>query len=97
MASNVTMKSGGLINTPLGSHQQSSTQQPSGTTQGENQEVPMETDQLEEALMMKSPVVKEALQMGVPPHLIKPKLHAKILSDKDGYADVNELLKDLNM
>lgn len=57
----------------------------------------METNQLEEALMMKSPVVKEALQMGVPPHLIKPKLHAKLLSDKDGYTDISELLTDLNM
>lgn len=32
----------------------------------ENQEVPMETDQLEEALMMNGPVVKKALQKGVP-------------------------------
>lgn len=63
----------------------------------ENQEVPMETNQLEEALMMNTPVVKKALQMGVPPHLIKPKVRAKILSNKVGYADVNELLTDLNI
>ncbi len=63
----------------------------------ENQEVPMETNQLEEALMMNSLVVKKALQMGVPPHLIKPKVRAKILSNKVGYADVSELLTDLNI
>ncbi|XP_078100397.1 inhibitor of apoptosis protein-like [Sander vitreus] len=94
------MKSGDLIINLSGSNQQRSSGQhfgPSGVTQGENQEVPMETDQLEEALMMKSPVVKEALQMGIPSHLIMPKVRAKILSNKDGYADVNELLTDLNM
>ncbi|XP_071315002.1 uncharacterized protein [Trachinotus anak] len=62
-----------------------------------NQEVPMETNQLEDALMMESLVVKEALRMGVPPHLIKPKLRTKILSNGIGYADVNELLTDLNV
>ncbi|KAG8005923.1 Endonuclease domain-containing 1 protein [Nibea albiflora] len=38
-----------------------------------NQEVPMETNQLEDVLMMNTPVVKKALRLGVPPHLIKPK------------------------
>lgn len=61
-----------------------------------DQEVPMETNQLEEALMMSSLVVRKALRMGVPPHLIKPKVRAKILSNKVGYTDVSELLKDLN-
>lgn len=63
----------------------------------EDQEVPMETNQLEEALMMNSPVVKKALRMGVPPHLIKQKLRDKILSSGSCYMNVNELLKDLNM
>ncbi|XP_068579786.1 uncharacterized protein [Cebidichthys violaceus] len=60
-------------------------------------EVPMETNQLEEALMMSSPVVTKALQMGAPSHLIKPKVRAKIMSNRVGYADVSELLTDLNM
>lgn len=63
----------------------------------ENQEVPMETNQLEDALMMSSELVKETLRMGVPPHLIKPKVRAKILTNGVGYADVSELLTDLNI
>ncbi|KAM7366597.1 hypothetical protein PAMP_016027 [Pampus punctatissimus] len=63
----------------------------------ENQEVPMETNQLEDALMMNSELVKKTLRMGVPPHLIKPKVRAKILANGVGYADVNELLTDLNV
>lgn len=63
----------------------------------ENQEVPMETNQLEDVLMMNTPVVKKALRLGVPPHLIKPKVRAKILSNKVGYSDVSELLTDLNV
>ncbi|XP_075948407.1 uncharacterized protein LOC142950716 [Anarhichas minor] len=62
-----------------------------GSRSRKNQEVPMETNQLEEALMMSSPVVWKALRMGAPPHLIK------ILSNRVGYADVSELLTDLNM
>ncbi|KAM9335194.1 uncharacterized protein ABDE67_020157 [Symphorus nematophorus] len=67
------------------------------TSSLDNQEVPMETNQLEEALMMNSVVVMKALQKGVPPHLIKPKVRAKILCNKVGYIDVNELLTDLNV
>ena len=63
----------------------------------ESHEVPMETNQLEEALMMKSPVVMEAVQLHIPRHLILPKLREKILANKYGYTDVHELLKDLNM
>ncbi|KAK2863310.1 hypothetical protein Q5P01_002843 [Channa striata] len=63
----------------------------------DNQEVPMETNQLEDALMMNSLVVKMGLQMGAPPHLIKPKLRAKILSSGFGYADISELFSDLNI
>eukprot|EP00064_Thunnus_orientalis_P023797 superscaffoldBa00009384_g24057 len=63
----------------------------------ENQEVPMETNQLEDALMMNSELVKKTLRMGVPPHLIKTKVRAKILTNGVGYADVNELLTDLDV
>ncbi|KAK9525095.1 hypothetical protein VZT92_017432 [Zoarces viviparus] len=68
-----------------------------GSRSSKNQGVPMETNQLEEALMMSSPVVWGALRKGAPPHLIKPKLRAKILSNGVGYADVSELLTDLDM
>ncbi|KAK5606253.1 hypothetical protein CRENBAI_024551 [Crenichthys baileyi] len=61
-----------------------------------DQEVPMETNQLEEAMMMNSPVVKKALRLGVPPDLITPLLRAKILSSGIPYRDVHELLADLN-
>ncbi|KAM7376935.1 hypothetical protein PAMA_013626 [Pampus argenteus] len=68
-----------------------------GYSSTENQEVPMETNQLEDALMMNTELVKKTLRMGVPPHLIKPKVRAKILANGVGYADVNELLADLNV
>lgn len=61
-----------------------------------NQEVPMETNQLEDAMMMNSPVVKKALRMGAPPHLLKPVLRAKILSSGAPHTDVSELLADVN-
>ncbi|PWA23986.1 hypothetical protein CCH79_00018609 [Gambusia affinis] len=59
-----------------------------------DQEIPMETNQLEEAMMMNSPVVKDALRRGVPPHLIKPLIRAKILRCGAPYSDVRELLAD---
>ncbi|XP_047242733.1 uncharacterized protein LOC124881228 isoform X1 [Girardinichthys multiradiatus] len=61
-----------------------------------DQEVPMETNQLEEAMMMNSLVVKKALRLGVPPDLITPLLRAKILSSGAPYCDVHELLTDVN-
>ncbi|KAM3590064.1 uncharacterized protein V6R79_003132 [Siganus canaliculatus] len=60
-----------------------------------DEEVPMETDQLEDFLMMSTEVVKKALKKGVPPHLLKPKVRAKILSNQVGYTDVQELLRDV--
>lgn len=61
-----------------------------------DQEIPMETNQLEEAMMMNSPVVKDALRRGVPPHLIKPLIRAKILRCGAPYSDVRELLADVH-
>lgn len=60
-----------------------------------DKEVPMETNQLEEAMMMNNPVVKKALTMGAPIHLINPLLRAKILSTGAPYTDVQELLADV--
>lgn len=62
----------------------------------EDQEVPMETDQLEEALMMNSTVVRKALKLGAPPHLIKPLVRARVLSSGAGYTTISELMADVN-
>lgn len=49
----------------------------------------------EDAIMMNTPVVKAALEMGFSRHLVKQTVQSKILTTGDNYKTISDLVVDL--